>query len=120
MFGVEVGAYLYQTRTSLYGYSDIVTSDSSLSVDLSLSKRSVPPGTLLVGDYHVHVTTFATGHAHMAGVDGEEFLPQDKEKIFSNSQLYGSTYRGYLSTPSGMMLQYSPKTLNTGITDRLF
>ena len=98
---VEVGAYVYKTQWSLYGYSDIVTSNSQMSVDLSRSKDSVPDNTKIIGDFHTHALDFSGGFMIFRAITGINFSRQDEISIDKNRTIYGPEYRGYLLNSRG-------------------
>ena len=108
----EYGGYIFKKKNGQYGYTKPIkgTLDGFNPAD---ADKLVPRGCSIVGDYHTHGDySTASGKRTTKNKDAfnsDNFSDPDIEGITADTK-GKSEYTGYLGTPSGNFLKFSPST----------
>lgn len=125
---LEYGGLIYELPSGRYSYTRPLPGTDQ-GFNPSSARSTVPPGAIVVGDYHTHgdysVFDPVTGRAIRTGDPARDAFNSDN---FSSADLAGiaadaagaPNYRGYLGTPSGALKAYDPSTGTTYNINRSF
>jgi RHS repeat-associated protein len=114
---VEYAGLIFKNPDGGYGFSGPIT--SGYPDGANPYNAPVPPGTIVVGDYHTHGDyswrifdeVVRTGDPTKDNLNSDNFSPQDKN-ISQILSPYHPDYRSYLGTPSGVFKVFNPYTGN--------